>query len=102
LLTQNAQTGTSYTLVLSDADKLVEMNNASANTLTIPLASSVNYSIGQQIHILQTGAGQTTIAATSGVTLNATPGAKLRAQWSSVTLIKRATNTWVAVGDLTA
>jgi hypothetical protein len=44
----------------------------------------------------------TTITATGGVTINATPGLKLRAQWSSVTLIKRATDTWVALGDLQA
>ena len=97
----NAQ-GASYTLVLADKDKLVEISNASANTLTVPLNSSVAFPIGTQITILQTGAGATTIAATGGVTVNATPGLILRAQWSSVTLIKRAENTWVALGDLRA
>jgi len=101
-LTTNAQTGTTYTSVLDDNGKIVEMNNGSANTLTIPLNSSVAYPVGAQINILQTGTGQTTIAATAGVTVNATPGLKLRAQWSSATLIKRATDTWVAVGDLSA
>jgi hypothetical protein len=90
----------SYTLVLADDGKIIEVNNGSANTVTIPLNSSVAFPIGTQITVLQTGAGQTTIAATGGVTLNATPGLKLRAQWSSVTLIKRGTDTWVAVGDL--
>ena len=97
----NAQ-GASYTLVLADKDKLVEISNGSANTLTVPLNSSVAFPVGTQITVLQTGAGQTTIAATGGVTVNATPGLKLRAQWSSVTLIKRATDTWVALGDLQA
>lgn len=97
----NAQTA-SYTLVLGDKDKLVEISNASANTLTVPLNSSVAFPVGTQITILQTGAGQTTIAGTGGVTVNGTPGLKLRAQWSSVTLIKRATDTWVALGDLQA
>ena len=97
----NAQAA-SYTLVLADKDKLVEISNASANTLTVPLNSSVAFPIGTQITILQTGAGATTIAATGGVTINATPGLILRAQWSSVTLIKRAENTWVALGDLRA
>jgi hypothetical protein len=101
-LATNAQTGTTYTSVLEDNNKIVEMNNASANTLTIPLNSSVAYPVGAQINVLQTGTGQTTIAATAGVTVNATPGLKLRAQWSSATLIKRATDTWVAVGDLSA
>ncbi len=101
-LATNAQTGTTYTSVLEDNNKIVEMNNASANTFTIPLNSSVAYPVGAQINILQTGAGQTTVAATSGVTVNATPGLKLRAQWSSATLIKRATDTWVLIGDLSA
>ena len=100
-LVTNAQTA-SYTLVLGDKDKLVEIDNASANNLTIPLNSSVAFPIGTQINILQTGAGTTTLVATGGVTLNATPGLILRARWSSVTLIKRGTDTWVAVGDLRA
>jgi len=100
-LATNAQTA-SYTLVLADKGKLVEVSNASANNLTVPLNSSVAYPVGAQITILQTGAGQTTVVATSGVTINATPGLKLRAQWSSATLIKRATDTWVLVGDLSA
>lgn len=90
----------SYTLVLSDANKIVEMNVASANNLTVPLNSSQAFDVGTEINILQTGAGQTTIVATGGVTINATPGLKLRTQWSSATLIKRATDTWVAIGDL--
>lgn len=100
-LATNAQ-ASSYTLVLADKGKLVEMSNASANNLTVPLNSSVAYPIGTQINILQTGAGQTTVVATSGVTINATPGLKLRTQWSSATLIKRGTDTWVLVGDLSA
>jgi hypothetical protein len=97
----NAQVA-SYTLVLADAGKLVEMSNASANNLTVPLNATVAYPVGAQINILQTGAGQTTVVATGGVTINATPGLKLRAQWSSATLIKRATDTWVLVGDISA
>jgi hypothetical protein len=100
-LVTNAQVA-SYTLVLTDKDKLVEISNASANNLTVPLNSSVAYPIGSQINILQTGVGQTTVVATGGVTINATPGLKLRAQWSSATLIKRAENTWVLIGDLIA
>ena len=65
----NAQVA-SYTLVLADKDKLVEVSNASANTLTVPLNSSVAFPVGTQITILQTGAGQTTITATGGVTIN--------------------------------
>lgn len=92
----------SYTLVLADKNKLVEMNVGSANNLTVPLNSNHAFPVGSQIHVLQTGSGQTTIVPTGGVTVNATPGLKLRAQWSSATLIKRGTDTWVLIGDLSA
>ena len=93
---------TAYTLVLADTGKIVEMNVGSGNNLTVPLNSSVPFPVGSQITIIQTGSGQTTLVGTGGVTLNGSPGLKLRAQWSSATLIKRATDTWVAVGDLVA
>jgi hypothetical protein len=100
-LATSAQTA-SYTLVLTDQSDLVEMSNASANNLTVPLNSSVAFPIGTVITVLQTGVGQTTIAPAGGVTINGTPGLKLRTQWSSANLIKRATDTWVAIGDLSA
>ena len=92
----------SYTLVLTDKNKMVEIFNSSATTLTIPADDSVNFGTGATIVILQTGTGQVTLTAGAGVTINATPGAKLRTQWSSATLVKRAANTWVALGDLSA
>ena len=90
----------SYTLVLGDDGKIVEMNVASGNIVTIPTNASVAFPVGTQIIIIQTGAGQCTITPDTGVTLNATPGTKLRAQYSGATCIKRATNTWIAIGDL--
>jgi hypothetical protein len=93
----------SYTLSsLGERDSLIEINKATATTLTIPTNATVAWPIGTSIDILQTGAGQVTIAGASGVTVNATPGLKLRTQWSSATLLKRATDSWVVVGDLTA
>jgi hypothetical protein len=95
----------SYTLsALTERDDLIEMGSASAITLSIPTDATLNYPVGTSIDILQTGAGQVTIAAvTPGTTtVNATPGLKLRTQWSSCTLFKRAANTWVVFGDLTA
>ena len=97
----NAQTAT-YTLVLDDKNKIVEMNVASGNNLTVPPNSSVAFPVGSQINILQVGAGQTTVVQGAGVTVNAAPGLKLRTQYSYATLIKRATNTWVLVGDISA
>ena len=100
LIVANRQTA-SYTLVLSDADKLVEINNASANNLTIPLNSSVAFATGTQILLAQYGAGQTTIVATSGVTVRSN-GAKLKlnVQYSGATLIKIGTDEWYLFGDI--
>jgi hypothetical protein len=101
-LTAINQQTSSYTTVLTDRDKLVEVSSSSGVTVTIPANSSVAYPVGTSIDILQTGAGQVTIAGAGGVTVNATPGLKLRTQWSSATLFKRATDTWVVFGDLSA
>jgi len=102
LILTNRQTA-SYTLVLGDADKLVEMNVATANNLTIPLNSSVAFPTGTQILLSQYGAGQTTIVPTSGVTVRSS-GAKLKltGQYSGATLIKIAENEWYCFGDLSS
>lgn len=102
-----AQKTASYTLAtdLSDApDEVIEMNVATANTVSIPTDATANYPIGTQIHVFQFGAGQTTIqAVTPGTTtVVGTPGFKLRAQYSFATLIKRAANYWIVVGDTAA
>lgn len=87
---------------LSLRDSLIEVSSTSGTTITVPADSSYNYPVGTTLDILQTNTGQVTIAAGAGVTVNATPGLKLRTQWSSATLLKRAANTWVAFGDLSA
>ena len=103
-LSLNAQTGTTYTFVLSDNGKLVTASNASAQTYTIPLNSSVAYATGAQINIIAIGAGQVTIQGAGGVTVASTGATatapKLRAQYSSATLIKVATDTWYVIGDI--
>lgn len=98
----NRQTA-SYELVLSDRNKIVEMNVAGANNLTVPLNSSIAFPVGTQILISQYGAGQTTIVATGGVTIRSKDGnLKLTDQYSAATLVKIATNEWYLFGDLTA
>jgi hypothetical protein len=93
----------SYTLSsLAERDTIIEISNTSATTLTIPADSSVDYPVGTTLDIIQTNTGQVTIGNAVGVTVNATPGLKLRTRWSSATLLKRAANTWIAYGDLTA
>lgn len=99
-MTINSQTGTTYTLVLADAGKVVEISNASAITVTVPTNASVAFPIGTVIEVFQLGAGQITIAVGS-ITLRAPGGAKTRVQYSTLSLRKRATDEWVVTGDTT-
>lgn len=101
--TDNNQTGTSYTLVLTDADlKTVWMNNASANTLTVPTNASVAFPVGTKIQVIMEGAGATSITGDTGVTVNGTSGGTvtINNQYSGAMLSKRATDTWIVTGDV--
>lgn len=89
-----------YTLVTADDGKIVEMS--SGGVLTVPAdGGTFVVPVGTQITILQTGTSQVTIVGLTASVVG-TPGLKLRAQWSSCVLVKRAANTWVALGDLVA
>ena len=98
-----AVTTASTTAVLADDGKLITMSNASANTFTVPPNSSVAFGIGTQINIAQLGAGNTSIVAGAGVTLNSA-GAKLKldAQYAVCTCVKTGTNEWFVGGNLEA
>ena len=101
LLTINAQVGTTYTLALTDSSKLITLSNASPITLTIPLNSSVAFSIGTQILLNQLGAGNVTVAATGGVTINSYDSdVVLSGQHSVAGLIKIGTDLWLLFGDI--
>ena len=102
-ITPIAEKTASYTLSSSDErDTVVEVNSSSATTVTIPLDEILNFPVGSTLDVIQTGTGQVTIAGSGAAVVNATPGLKLRAQWSSVTLLKRAANSWLVFGDTSA
>ena len=97
----NAQTGTTYTLVSGDLNKLVTLSNASAITLTVPNGV---FTTGQQINIQQIGAGQVTVVS-DGTTVLTSTGAtstapKLRAQYSAATIVCTSSNNFTVIGDL--
>jgi len=100
----NAQTGTTYTLALSDNGKLVTLSNASAIAVTIPLNSSIALPVGAVIMMSSFGAGAVTISGAGGVTVRsngATPASPvIRTQYSSVGAIQTSANNWLVVGDL--
>jgi hypothetical protein len=92
-----------YTLSsLTERDDLIEVSHTggTAVDITIPTDATLNFPIGTSIDVLRTNTGGVRVVGAAGVTVNATPGAYLRAQWSSATLFKRAANTWVLIGDL--
>ncbi len=100
-LTFNAQTGTTYTLVAGDVNKLVTLSNASAITLTVPNGV---FTTGQQINVQALGAGQVTVQS-DGTTVLTSTGAtstapKLRAQYSAATIICTSSNNFTVIGDL--
>ena len=102
LLNFNAQTGTTYTLVSTDLNKLVTSSNASAVVITVP--PSV-FSAGQQINVQSIGVGLTSFAQGSGVTITSTGATAtapiLRARYSAATIICTASNVFTIIGDLT-
>ena len=100
----NAQTGTTYTTVLTDAKQMVTLSNASAITVTLPPNSSVAYAAGSKIDFIQKGAGQVTFAQGAGVTIRSTGSTatapKLRAQYSAATAWCEGSDVWYIVGDI--
>ena len=99
----NPQSGTTYTLVLTDSGGLITMNNASASTLTIPPNASVAFPVSTRIDVCQLGAGKVTIAPGSGVTIISQSNNKsIAAQYVGVSLIQITINSWLLLGNLIA
>jgi hypothetical protein len=95
-ITINSKSG-NYIVAPIDSGRLIEMSAGG----TVTIIDSTVFPVGYSVDILQTGTSQVTIVG-DGFTPNSTPGLKLRARWSSATLIKRAFNSWVVLGDLSA
>ena len=93
---------TAYTLALTDDGNTIEVNSTSSVTITIPTFASVAFVAGSKITIIRINTGAVVIAGDTGVTVNATPGLNLRAQWSVATLICRGSNSWVLAGDISS
>jgi len=97
----NVQTG-DYTLVAGDAGKSIELDKATAISVTVPASASVAFPVGTQIIIVQIGAGQVTVVEDSGVTVKTAETLLLAKQYAGATLYKRGTDDWVIVGNLEA
>ena len=103
VVTANNQTGTTYTLALTDAGKVVELNAATAVALKVPTNAVAAFPVGACVELWQQGAGQVTVSAvTPGTTTVRSPAGKvaIAAQYGSATLRKRATDEWCLEGNL--
>lgn len=95
--------GSSYALALTDRDKMLEVSTTdSFGNVMVPTNASVPFSVGTQINLVRTGTNPIYITSDTGVTVNHASGNKLRAQWSTATLYKRGTNSWLLFGDLSS
>jgi hypothetical protein len=93
----NTESGATYTILASDAGKLLAFTNASA--ITVSVTNTLDLSPGQRVDAIQYGTGQVTFAGTGGATLVGSLGLKTRTQWSIVTVLCTATDTYVITGD---
>lgn len=103
----NTQSGTTYQLASSDAQRLITLSNASPITVTIPSNGTAALPVGTQVTISQYGTGQVTVVGASSptpvtiVSTGATTNSpQLRAQYSTATLIQTTTDNWLVVGDI--
>jgi hypothetical protein len=99
---QDSTQGSSYTIALADRNRVVAFNGASAQTVTIPNESSVDFPIGSVVYIARVGTGSLTLAAAAGVTVSKTGTFALNEE---ITVRKRASNSWIVIDaerDLTA
>ena len=97
----NETTGTRL-LGLDDNGKMIVVNFNGTNGIRVPLNSAIPFPIGAQIHVTNIHATGTVtiIPEDPAVIVGATPGTRLRTRYSTASIIKIATDSWILVGDL--
>ena len=92
---------TNFELELTDANKLLRVNSASAVSVTVPINASVSFSTGTTVLLYQAGAGAVTISGAAGVTINSLNSASaITGQYGQASLIKRGTDEWLLAGNI--
>lgn len=95
------QKNANYTLILSDAGRVVEFNSASSLSISIPENSSVPFAAGTTIVVTRRGTGDVTISPAAGVTLRSADGRlKIAKQYAAAACMKIGSNEWLIVGNL--
>jgi len=99
----NPQSGTNYSLVLNDVNKVVILSNVNPIAVKLDTHANVPFEIGACIDLVQGLAGKVTVVPEPGVTLNSKGGNRsISSQWVAVSLIQTAADVWLLVGDLIA
>lgn len=96
----SAETDTSYTFAIGDANAHKQFANSNPVSVIVPPEVDVAFGDGTIIVVEQTDVGVVTIVAGTGVTVNHPPTKtlSLAEQWGMASLIKTGTNTWNASG----
>lgn len=90
---------TTYPVTAGEIYGLLVVSASVATDIVVPDEASINFDIGSSFAVLRTGTADVTISPATGVTLNGTPGTKLRTQYSFATCVKVASDSWVVIGD---
>lgn len=90
---------TAYTLSTTDEGSVILFTSSSSVSVTAPNDAAGALPTGFIVHLHQDGTGQVTVVAGGGVTLLKSNSAKTRTQYSSLSLIKVAANTYKIIGD---
>ena len=93
------QSGTTYTLALTDAGDYIQTTSSTAVTITVPPQSSVTWAADTEIYFEQNDTGQITIAGASGVTINSSETLKTAGRYSVIALKRVASDTWTLTGE---
>lgn len=98
-VSQNVSTS-SLTDALTYRDTLVPVSGARNITVDADTTNGVTFPIGTSIDFYQSSGTGAAFVEGAGVTIQRTPGLKLRSLFSSATITKVAANTWLLYGDL--
>jgi len=93
------ETGTARTLTASDQNSIISFTSSSAITVTLPVSTSEEVNNGFEVRLDRDGTGTLTVVAQSGAVVNSAAGLTARVRYSSITIVKTATNVYKLTGD---
>lgn len=95
----------SFTLGSADAGKTIVLNSSSQITVSIPTDAALAFPNGTQFAFIRFGTGAVVFAPANATTtslLSKNSNKKIASQYSQALLVKKDTDVWLLIGDLTA